>query len=102
MAQARTLVPLRNHIPTVLVRLATDDGEIAFRARWRQSALDLQRMILYCIREGRPIWFQDERGHDVCFRPDRVWGALVDGRAAGTGRIAFSIDPTRRGSRPRD
>ena len=67
-------------IPTVLVRLATDDGEIAFRARWQRSALELQRTILFCIRQGHPLWFQDERGHDLCFKPEAVWGALVDGR----------------------
>ncbi|MFW6080015.1 MAG: hypothetical protein ACODAE_10360, partial [Gemmatimonadota bacterium] len=80
MSHVRTLVPLRSRIPTVHVRLATDDGDVAFRARWHRRAIDLQRMILYCIRAGRPIWFVDERGHDVCFRPDRVYGAMVDGR----------------------
>lgn len=75
--------PLRQTIPTVLVRLNTDDGEIVFRARWRQSALDLQRRILFRIRNGRPLWFEDERGRDLCFRPERIWGAMVDGRATG-------------------
>jgi hypothetical protein len=73
-------VPLRSLIPTVLVRLATEDGEISFRARWRHSPLSLQRRILFELRTGRPVWFEDEWGHDVCFRPDRVWGAMVDGR----------------------
>lgn len=70
----------RVQIPTVFVRLATDGGEIAFRARWRRTALDLQRSILFSIRQGQPIWFQDEWGHDLCFKPEAVWGALVDGR----------------------
>lgn len=69
-----------HRIPTVFVRLATDDGEVAFRARWRRSALDLQRSILFSLRKGHPLWFQDERGHDLCFKPEAVWGAMVDGR----------------------
>lgn len=71
---------LTRRIPTVLVRLATEEGEIAFRARWQHSALELQRSILFSIRRGRPIWLQDQWGHDMCFRPEAVWGALVDGR----------------------
>ena len=73
-------VPLRLLIPTVLVRLATDDGEVAFRARWKHSALELQRTILFKLRKGRPIWFEDEYGHDLVFRPERITAALVDGR----------------------
>ena len=73
-------VPLRGLIPTVLVRLATEEGEIAFRARWKSSPLDLQRLILYKLRRGRPLWFEDERGRDLCFRPEGVTAALVDGR----------------------
>jgi len=73
-------VPLRDLIPTVLVRLATEDGEIAFRARWKASPLELQRMILYRLRRGRPLWFEDEWGHDLCFRPEGVRAAMVDGR----------------------
>lgn len=75
-------VPLRTLIPTVLVRLETDDGEIAFRARWKSSPLDLQRLILFKIRRGRPIWFEDDRGHDLCFRPEAVRAAVIDGRPA--------------------
>lgn len=90
MKRAETLVPLRDRIPTVFVRLATEEGEIAFRARWKRSALDLQRMILYCIRRGRPIWFQDQYGHDLCFRPDHVWGAMVDGRCSANGAAHFN------------
>ena len=78
---ART--PLRRLIPTVVVRLSTDDGDVAFRARWRQSPLELQRYILYKIRNGKMLWFEDERGHDIVFRPERVYGALVDGRSVG-------------------
>lgn len=75
-------IPLRNLIPTVLVRLDTDDGAIAFRARWKSSPLDLQRLILFKIRKGRPIWFEDDRGRDLCFRPEAVRAAMVDGRPA--------------------
>jgi hypothetical protein len=70
-------VPLRRRIPMVTVRLATDQGEIAFRARWKRSALELQRRILYRLRQGQPLWFEDERGRDLCFKPESVWGALV-------------------------
>ena len=73
-------VPLRRRIPTVHVRLATLDGEVAFRARWRASPLELQRMILFRLRRGRPLWFEDEWGHDLCFRAEAVWAAVVDGR----------------------
>jgi hypothetical protein len=73
-------VPLRLLIPTVLVRLATEDGEVAFRVRWKHSALELQRTILFKLRKGRPIWFEDEYGHDLVFRPERIFAALVDGR----------------------
>lgn len=69
-----------DRVPTVLVRLATDDGDIVFRARWRERPIDLQRRILYRLREGKPLWFEDERGRDLCFRADRVRGAVVDGR----------------------
>ncbi len=64
----------------MLVRLCTDDGDIAFRARWSRSTLELQRRILFRIRNGRPIWFEDEHGRDLCFRPEAIWGAVVDGR----------------------
>jgi hypothetical protein len=73
-------VPLHGLIPTVGVRLATEDGEVAFRARWKASALELQRLILFRLRRGRPLWFQDERGHDLCFKPEHVLAAMVDGR----------------------
>ncbi len=73
-------VPLRVLIPTVLVRLGTEDGEIAFRARWKRSPLELQRSILHRLRNGNPLWFEDEWGHDLCFRPESVWAAVVDGR----------------------
>jgi hypothetical protein len=75
-------VPLRRLIPTVLVRLATDEGEIAFRARWRRTPLELQRVILFKLRRGKALWFEDEWGHDLVFRPERIWGALVDGRTS--------------------
>jgi hypothetical protein len=73
-------IPLRGLIPTVLVRLATDDGEVAFRARWKHSPLELQRSILFRLRQGSALWFEDEWGHSVCFKAERVWGAMVDGR----------------------
>lgn len=75
-----TRVPLRHRIPTVTVRLATDDGEVAFRARWKHSPIELQRSIIFRLRQGSLLWFEDEWGHAVCFRPERVWGAMVDGR----------------------
>lgn len=73
-------IPGRTRIPTVLVRLNTDEGEIVFRARWPRSALELQRRIFFRLRHGRALWFQDERGRDLCFRPEAIWGAMVDGR----------------------
>lgn len=73
-------VPTRRLIPTVVVRLATDDGEIAFRARWKRSPLELQRSILFRLRQGSALWFEDEWGRALCFKPERVWGAMVDGR----------------------
>jgi hypothetical protein len=73
-------VPLRGLIPTVGVRLATEDGEFAFRARWNRSPLELQRLILFRMRRGSPLWFEDETGRDLCFRPELVWAAAVDGR----------------------
>jgi hypothetical protein len=73
-------IPIRNLIPTVHVQLATDDGDIAFRARWKQSPLELQRLIVFRMRRGKPLWFEDDRGRDLCFRPEAVHAALVDGR----------------------
>jgi hypothetical protein len=73
-------IHLRTLIPTVLVQLATEDGNVAFRARWKRSPLELQRMILFRMRNGKLLWFEDERGHDLCFRPEAVRAALVDGR----------------------
>jgi hypothetical protein len=73
-------VPIRALIPTVGVSLATDDGDVSFRARWKQSPLELQRLILFRMRNGKLLWFEDDRGRDVCFRPEAVRAALVDGR----------------------
>jgi hypothetical protein len=73
-------VPIRTLIPTVTVSLATDDGEVSFRARWKRSPLELQRLIVFRMRNGKLLWFEDERGRDVCFRPEAVRAALVDGR----------------------
>jgi hypothetical protein len=73
-------IPLRRLIPTVSVLLATDYGDVRFRARWKRTPLELQRLILFRMRRGTPLWFEDERGHDLCFRPEIVRAALVDGR----------------------
>jgi hypothetical protein len=73
-------VPLRTLIPTVVVHLATDDGDVSFCARWKRSPVELQRLILFRMRRGRALWFEDERGHDLCFRPEVVRAAMVDGR----------------------
>jgi hypothetical protein len=73
-------VPLRRFIPTVLVRLLTDDGEVVFRARWKRPPIELQRCILFSLRRGRPLWFEDEAGRNLCFKPELVWAAMVDGR----------------------
>lgn len=73
-------VPMRDLIPTVQVQLSTEDGMIAFRARWKERPLDLQRTILFRLRHGKPLWFEDEWGHDLCFRAERILGAMVDGR----------------------
>lgn len=67
----------RRRVPTVLVHLATDDGDIVFRARWQKRAIDLQRRIVFRIRAGMPLWFEDDRGQDLCFKPERVWRAVV-------------------------
>lgn len=79
----RRQVPLRTQIPTVRVTLATDDGEVRLRARWNQRPIDLQRRILFLIRQGHSIFLEDEWGHGVCLRPERVWGARVDAVKAG-------------------
>jgi hypothetical protein len=73
-------VPIRTLIPTVLVQLATDEGPVAFRARWKRTPLELQRLIVFRMRNGKLLWFEDERGRDLCFRPEVVRAALVDGR----------------------
>lgn len=73
-------ISLRSYIPTVLVRLATEDGEVQFRARWKHSPLALQRSILFRLRSGRPLWFEDESGRDLVFKPETICAAMVDGR----------------------
>lgn len=62
--------------------LSTDDGEVSLRARWNQRPIDLQRRILFLIRQGHSIFLEDEWGHGVCLRPECIWGARVDGRSA--------------------
>lgn len=71
--------PFSGRVPTVLVHLNTDAGDYVFRARWQRSALELQRRIFFRLRHGRPLWFEDEYGRDLCFRPEAVWGAMVAG-----------------------
>jgi hypothetical protein len=73
-------VPIRKLIPTVVVHLATDHGDLSFRARWKRSPLELQRLILFRMRRGKPLWFEDDRGHNLCIRPEVVRAAMVDGR----------------------
>ncbi len=73
-------IALRALIPTVLVRRATEEGEVAFRARWKHSPLALQRSILFRLRSGRPLWFEDEAGRDLVFKAEEIWAAMVDGR----------------------
>jgi hypothetical protein len=85
MIYPRQRVLLRSRIPTVRVRLATDDGEVSFRARWKDRPVDLQRRILYLLRQGHPIWLEDELGHAVCLKAECVWAAAVDGRPEPTG-----------------
>lgn len=86
MIYPRRQVPLRTRIPTVLVRLSTDDGDVVFRARWKHRPIELQRRIMFLLRQGKPVWFEDEWGHGLCFKAERVWGAVVDGRkSAGRG-----------------
>lgn len=87
-------VPLRTRIPTVRVKIATDDGEIELRARWNHRPIDLQRRILFLMRQGSPIFLEDEYGHAVCLRPECVWGATVDGRRSAAPAPA----PTYRGA----
>lgn len=78
----RRRIPLRTQIPTVRVILATDDGEVHVRARWNRRPIDLQRRILFLIRQGHSIFLEDEWGHGICFRPEHVWGARVDANPA--------------------
>ncbi len=79
----------------VRVRLATDDGETTLRVRWRDRPIDLQRRILYLLREGKPIWLEDEWGHGVCFKPECVWGAAVDGRPETPVDLSRRVPPAR-------
>ncbi|MFW6206292.1 MAG: hypothetical protein ACOC5I_03565 [Gemmatimonadota bacterium] len=78
-------VTLRSRIPTVRVRVDTDDGEVCLRARWKDRPIDLQRRISFLMRQGHAIFLEDERGRTVCLRAECVWGATVDGRDGGDG-----------------
>lgn len=91
---------LRDLIPTVVVRLATDDGEVTFRARWKGSPEGLHRRILFCLRDGRRLWFEDEWGHTRTFSAERVIGAMVDGRTTYRPYPAASSLLAVAGSRP--
>lgn len=82
MIYPRQQVPLRTRIPTVDVTLATDDGEVTVRARWNHRPIDLQRRILFLMRQGQTIFLEDEWGHGVCLRPECVWSARVAARTA--------------------
>jgi hypothetical protein len=94
MIYPRRQVPLRTRIPTVRVTLATDDGEVSLRARWNHRPIDLQRRILFLMRQGQTIFLEDEWGHNVCLRPECVWSATVDGRAeAPAGRADHRAAP---------
>ncbi len=76
-------VTLRSRIPTVRVHIVTDDGEVSLRARWKDRPIDLQRRIAYLMRQGHPIFLEDEWGRTVRLRAECVWGATVDGRTGG-------------------
>lgn len=78
-------VTLRSRIPTVRVRVVTDDGEVSVRARWKDRPIDLQRRISYLMRQGKAVFLEDEYGRTICLRPECIWGATVDGRD-GVGR----------------
>lgn len=99
MIYPRRQVPLWTRIPTVHVTLATDDGDVSIRARWNHRPIDLQRRILFLIRQGQAIFLEDEWGHGMCFRPECVWGARVDGRVPAVGR-AVSPAPAQRSTLP--
>lgn len=88
-------VPLRTRIPTVRVHLATDDGELSLRVRWQRRPIDLQRRILFLMRQGDPIFLEDEWGHGVCLRPECVWSATVDGRAGRSPTPGRPVSPAR-------
>lgn len=87
-------VLLRSRIPTVRVRVATEEGDMDIRARWRQRPIDLQRRIVYLMREGKPIFLEDEMGHTVVLRAECVLGATVGERSIpesvlpASGRVA--------------
>jgi hypothetical protein len=85
-------VLLRSRIPTVRVRLSTDDGELSLRARWSRRPIELQRRILFLMREGQPIFLEDEWGHSICLRPECVWGASVDGRTEADSPIRAGVE----------
>ena len=75
-------VTLRSRIPTVRVHVVTDDGEVSLRARWKDRPIDLQRRIAYLMRQGKPIFLENEWGRTLCLSPERILGATVDGRTA--------------------
>ena len=82
-------VTLRSRIPTVRVRIITDEGEVSLRARWKERPIDLQRRISFLMRQGHAIFLEDEWGHTICLRPERISGATVDGRSGP--RAGFQV-----------
>lgn len=89
-------VTLRSRIPTVRVHVVTDDGAVELRARWKQRPIDLQRRIAYLMRQGKPIFLENEWGRTICLRPECVRGATVDGRTAVRLNDPVESAPTRR------
>jgi hypothetical protein len=55
-------------------------GLFMFWAVGMRSPLVLQRVILFRWRLVKPLCFEDDWGRDLCFRPEAVRAALVDGR----------------------
>lgn len=88
-------VTLRSRIPTVRVHVVTDDGEVSLRARWKDRPIDLQRRISFLMRQGKAIFLEDDWGRTVCFRPERIYAASVDGRPVHTGTPTAEVPSLR-------
>jgi hypothetical protein len=100
MIYPRRQVSLHTRIPTVRVTLATDDGEVSLTARWNLRPIDLQRRILFLIRQGHSIFLEDERGHGICLRPECVWNARVEAPSRAEKGAAPALAPA--GGSPRE